>query len=365
MKHHLYSQTENEHNRVRVQDKPLVASKRHQQKNQNDSAIKAEKELTSDILSIFTGLGLKDIKLHIIHNSPQLSASYNKDVAKYSGFNGLTIVCLEYKKDDGSVVKLFHYSVCHKGDNYSRLEGRLRAKSRMYSAILSSQTVDMLNNVKGYQPNFGLLSYPNHPNNPTKDDSYVTAKHILNWTIKHKLNKKYPSNDQEVLPPLYSYSEDFLLSKAKESLSSKYNLDIDSIKVSCEYIRKYYTNDSKLLSLNLLATSSFFNKLENPTKKLSDLGGYVVFVARAYSNQLEKEVLLATSSHCFDSDFFNKQVGRKICLSNLSKNKLTVYVLDEKHKDTKLKDMLVVLGESIINQPINLVLQEPELPTEG
>lgn len=370
MKHTTYMPSEDEENQVRIkQGKHYMSTntKLAHQRMRNKAVRTAEQQIDQELNEFFEQhkelYGIP--RIHVIHNSPQLKECFNDNVAKYKTANGLTIVCLEFTLNDGSIKKLFQYSICDLEDTYSRLEGRLCAKSRMLRDLNNSLVLNVTGSFKEYSDlNLGLYSYPKHEKDPIKDDSNVTARHLLNWVIKHRINHEYTSSKNYKLNNESFYkvvNETQTLNEVKEALVLEHNLDPDTIKVSCDYIRPYYNPTvSKLFNFgtSLYTTLDYFNSLEVEGKKLLS-GGYTMYAIKGKIKDSTETIVCVSSSLCTDKDCFDKKIGRVLCLLRFkNKNTYTAFKIPD-NKTVDLKLAIPRLVESLYQIPVNLDLTLP------
>lgn len=372
MKHTTYMPSEDEENQVRIKQGNYymnTTSKRLEQRMHNNTMRVAEQQIDSEINEFFkTHQELYGIpRIHIIHNSHQLANGYDNNVAKYKKANGLTIICLEFKLNDGSIKKLFHYSVCDLEDFYSRLEGRLCAKSRLLRSMNNSLILNVTGSFKAYSDlNLGLYSYPKHEKDPVKDDSNVSARHLLNWVIKHRINREYISSNKNSKLQNESFyklvNETQTLNEVKELLALEHNLDPNTIQVSCDYIRPYYNPTvSKLFNFgtSLYTTADYFNSLEIQGKKLLS-GGYTMYLIKGQIKDSSETVVCVSSSLCSDKDCFDKKIGRVLCLLRFKNKKTYTAFKVPNNKKINLKLAIPRLVESLYQIPVNLDLSLPQ-----
>lgn len=337
-----------EANRARLV-KPQVSSQvkpknRLKQRTENNVFRETDVSLTKDLIDFFknkTNLDLTSIKIH--HSSKTLAKSI--PCARYNEANGFTLVVFEFSNHP----KLFSYSICILGDNFSRLEGRVYAKRRALNLLklsLPKPVFDIVGNVVEYTPtveNYGLLAYPDHVKNEQKNPNSVTPIKIANWFVKNFIKSPVQKVVKE-LNPLSLYNEDNLLENAKDNLAKEHNIDPESVKLYTQYIRKY----SNSLLNGLLGTPEWFKNLTDETKQLISNGGYTVYGIIGTNKDTGQRSIFVTYSRCSDEEGFEKSLGRKQCLINIINNKYDTY-------------KYTIEIESISEALLNLFMQKHQL----
>lgn len=291
------------------------------QRLENNVFRETDVSLNQDLKNFFLNkTNLKLLGIYIYHNSPSLAKSLQ--AAKYKEAAGFTLVVFKFENHPS----LFSYSLCKLGENFSRLEGRVYAKRRALSSLnksLPKPVFDIVGNVKEYTgqlPNYGLLSYPDHPKNIEKNPNSVTPTKIANWFIKNFIKtpvEKLP----KPINPLSVYNEEVLLLAAKQHLAKTHDIEVDSVKLYTQYIRKY----SNKMFNGLLATPEWFKSLDDQHKELISNGGYTVYGIIGTNAKTKTRQIFVTISRCSDEESFEKALGRKQCLTNIVKNKFLVF----------------------------------------
>lgn len=308
-------------------NQPEPLSKRLYQSKMNSVFKVTEQELDIDIANFFkekTDLVLKSSKIY--HSSHLLASCLN--VAKFKNYaNGLSFLYLEFENHS----PLFFYTVCSKQDNFSRLEGRVYAKRKALYA-LNSKGID------------GLYSYPTLP----EYASSINPFKVGNWIVKHKILPEREKAPIYVNPLKYE-NEDRLLAMAKELISQKYDINLDTIRLHTQHIRFYET---ALFSHGLVCTPEWFNNLQQEGKKLISTGGYTMYAMVGTKKDSDEKEVFVAASRCSNEEAFVKAYGRKQCLINFIKDQVEVYKLSQPVES--MNSALISLAEQAFKHAINV-----------
>lgn len=307
-------------------NKPQQLPKKFYQRKMNISFKEAEKQLDQELTEFFktTELDLKSIKIY--HSSHTLASCLKISKFKQEA-NGLSLVIFNFNNHHS----LFHFTVCSKEDNFSRLEGRVYAKRKALHA-LKKQNIN------------GLYKYPTED----KYQSSVNPFKIGNWVVKNHILKTKEKPVVEINPLKYQ-DEDKLLGMAKEVLSTKYNVDIESIRLHTQYIRFYKT---ALFSHGLVCTPDWFKTLNQEGKELISNGGYTAYAMLAKLKDKDEKQVFITFSRCSNEEAFEKSYGRKQCLINFIKDNLEIF--SYKTPVDNMKAALVKVAEQVFQHAINV-----------
>ena len=329
------------------------STKRFEQRKMNSVFQQVEKELDSDIIAFFatrTELQLKHIRN--FHVNPNLKTAVR--AAKFKEVVGFTVTVFEFENGP----KLFSYSICQLGDNFSRLEGRVISKRRAYREMLKSLPRQEYNRNTGKPEgslttqvlNYGLKDLPiNNPEVATNFASLTDFK-IANWIVKHCI-KTVVEKEEPKINSLLLVNETEAIKSVHSQLIEKHNLKPNSLQTYVQYVRKYNTSHFN----GLLGTPAFFKESPAEGKALESYGGYTVYGIKAETLE-GKVVVFVTYAECIDRDAFIKACGRKQCLINISKHKYQMYNLSNPINFT---EGLITLLQGHIQRAVNVEMAIP------
>jgi len=321
---------------------PKKLNKRLLQGKMNLVLKQTEQVLDKDLLDYFTqntDLVLKSTKIY--HGSHLLAKDLR--IANFRQHsNGLTFIVFEFENH----VPLFHFAICSKEDNFSRLEGRLIAKKKALFALTQrNEQGQIIGSIEN------LYTYPSRP----EYTESINPLKIGNWIVKHHI---LPEKEKDAIyvNPLKYQNEDQLLEMAKHQLSTKHNIDISTIRLHTQYIR-FYSNS--LFSHGLVCTPEWFKELDQEQKKLISTGGYTVYAMIGQVKDTDTKEVFATFSRCSDEEAFVKSYGRKQCLKNFIEDKIEGYSLSAPIDN--FKEALVTLAENKLSHAINIKVESDKV----